>query len=716
MSTPNSATPPSIPAKKLTALLNALDPAQPATAAVRSAADPARALLDLLIRPPRARFRFEYPRKAEMLAFLREHYGAWRDFDTTTAKRYEAMTAQEATGPRATSDMAALGKAWWATGDERYGKAFERFYLRTATGEMFNWYSFNGSQGSLELNAYFLLLDCPGFSVAGRVAFLDHLYAITCDAWDTHTSNWPQTSLGTEGHNWYLHGMHVLPFFGLLFPEFARSAFFVKTGWSVVEEHVRGHYKPDGGARETTLGYQCGNMRCLWDFYLIAHRNGWPISAGFSDRLLRATRFLLGLAAPDGMMPGFGDTFRPDSQLVNLAAIAAALTGDRACKWYAEHLRSQGSTKPDETPGQIPEAALWATGLEGARNYAATRARDPGHTSVLMGATGYAALRDGSGSDAGYMAIAAADRGPIVTSHGHNDIFALEVQAMGVRFLGEMGPAPYGNSPGRDYDQKTEAHNCLTIAGEEQAPIISEWRWERGVTPAVRRWISEPTHDFFHGSHEGFYTYGKRETLHARKVFFAKAGQGLARSYWIVLDWLESNHENDYRVYWHGCVPGGVKGNAIELGDTGGPRLAIIPPQSDLLSPEPITSEGLAAYIAEKELDPARCPCFAYSHRAKSGCLVWVVVPLAPGEAAPTVERVPVKVNGTLEDAHGATAVRVRFADCTDTLCVSHKDFDADLEFGKCTGWGHLLLQREAADGRGVLAVRHTMDEGDCGE
>ena len=130
-----------------------------------------------------------------------------------------------------------------------------------------------------------------------------------------------------------------------------------------------------------------------------------------------------------------------------------------------------------------------------------------------MGATGYAALRNSDGPGADYMAIAAAERGPIVTSHGHTDIFSLDVYAGGVRVIGEKGCAPYGENPARDYDQKTEAHTCLTVDGLDQVPIISEWRWAGQVRPAVRRWISEGDHDFFHGVHEGFYRWPERMVL-----------------------------------------------------------------------------------------------------------------------------------------------------------------------------------------------------------
>lgn len=687
-----------------------LDLTRPELAGARAAADPAAAYAALLAASPRPRFRVEYPCKAQILAFLREHYAAWRTYNTAAADRYRTMSISEAQGPRALAGIAALGRAWWATGDPAYGADFERFYLAVPTGAMFNWDSFNGTQGAIELDAFFLLQDCPGFAPAGRVAFLDHLYAITEYAWDHETSRWTQRMLGPEGHNWYLHGMHVLPFLGLLFPEFTRAAFFLRVGMSVVEEHLRGHYLADGGARETTLGYQAGSLLNLWDFYQLAQRNGYPLSPGFADRLLHATLFLLRLMSPQAGLPSFGDGGHAPGGLTHLAAVAAALSGDGMCKWYAEYGR-RFLPSTGETPGALPLCAFWDVGLAGAATYAATRARDPRHASVLMGPTGYAALRDGDAPDARYLAVAAANRGPIVTSHGHNDIFSLDVHAHGTRFIGEAGCAPYGTSPGRQYDQLTQAHSTLTVDDQEQAPIIDEWRWAGHALPQVRRWISAETHDFFHGVHEGFYHYRRDETLHARKIFFRKGGGG----YWVVLDWLDATAEHDYRAYFHGVVPGTCAGTTITLGDTGGPTLAVLAPEGDAVTLSRVTHDGLTAYITERQLDPARYPCFAYHARAAAHCLAWVLAPLAAGEAPPRVRRVPVTVNGLPATAHDAVALEITFPAFTDILCVSHKDFDGELDVVGQRAWGFLAYRREYPDGTPALAVTHTMADGVCG-
>jgi len=693
---------------KEAALLERINWEHPALDATSRSADKTAALLTHLAAPGRQRFRFEYERKAEIIAFLHEHYEAWREFDSAPAQRLETLTIEQAQGPRALMSIPQLGMAWWATGDPRYGAAFERFYRAVSTGEMFNWGAFNGSQGSIELSAWFLLLDCPGFTREGRIAFLEHLCAINDEAWDVHTSQWSQLSLGPEGHNWYLHGMHILPFLGVLFPEFKRADFCLRTGMSVVEEHLRGHYRADGGARETTLGYQNGSLLCLWDFYQLAHRNGVPLSAGFSDRLLNATLFLLRLATPQGCLPSFGDTHQHPGDLTSMAAVAASLTGDGECKWYAEQFRTQMADAKAETPGQLPWCAFWRTGLAGAGTYAATRPRDPHQKSVLLGDTGYAALRQSEDGTGSYLAIAAADRGPIVTSHGHNEVFSLEVHALGQRFIGEMGCAPYGNSPGRDYDQSTAAHTCLAIDGREQAELAGEWRWRGHVIPAVRRWISEESYDFFDGVHEGFYQWPEHQTLHARKVLFFKGEP----SYWLVFDWIESNVENPISAYFHGVCPGDIDGDKVVL-QASDARLAIVPPEAAGLTLERVSAPGLTAYIEEKQLDAEAYPAFAFRKSITSDCLVWALVPLRPGEAAPQVQRLPIQLNGETMPGDRAIAVEVQFGGHTDHVMLSHTGFDAELTADLHSAWGFLSFQR--SNGGTTIQTTQRVSDGVCG-
>ncbi|MET3870712.1 heparinase II/III domain-containing protein [Puniceicoccus vermicola] len=694
-------------AAKEKSLLDRVDWSHPALESVREAPDKAAALLAHLATSPRRNYQFEYECKGEILAFLNEHYEAWRNFDTTEADRLEALSIEEAQGPRALSTVARLGQAWWATGDPRYGRAFERFYRALPTGEMFNWQHFNGSQGAIELDTWLYFSDCEGFTREGRIAVLDHICAITDDAWE-RTSGWTQRTLGPEGHNWYLHGMHVLPFYGIFFPEFKQADYYLRSSIGIMEEHLRGHYRADGGARETSLGYQGGSLTHLWDFYLLAQRNGVPLSSEYRDRLLHATHFLLRLATPNGSSPCFGDMKPNPGGLTNLAAVSAAVTGDREAKWYAERFRHHRPGVQRETQGELPLSVFWKVGLAGARVYAGTRSQNPRHKSVLMGATGYGAMRNSDHEFANYLAVAAADRGPIVTSHGHNEVFSMEIHALGQRFVGEMGCVNYGDSPAREYDQKTEAHTCLTIDGMEQAELENQWRWKSQVIPCVRRWIREDTHDFFDGVHEGFNRGPDKRILHARKILFFKSEP----SYFLVFDWIDSDTENPVSAYFHGCCPGELEGDGIRL-DSSNASLAILPPEDSGLHLERVSDAGLDAYREARNLNAENYPVFAFRKKITSDCLVWGIVPRKSSESTPQIKRLPVSLNGKEEPASRAVAVEVQFDSHTDHVMLSHTGFDAEMKAGTHSAWGFLSINR-SGDGLESRII-HRVSDGVCG-
>jgi len=688
-----------------------LNHALPAVQACLRHPQPATALLRLFTAQPRPQFRFDYTRKAEICAFLHQHYAAWRTDDTSLADDLVATLTAEGLCQQVVMGVRELGLAWWKTGNPRYGIAFNQVFDGTSTAAIFNWGYFSGRQASLELDAFYLLLDCDAFTEGGRLGFLAHLYAILTTGWDRHVAQFSPLTLGPEGHNWYVHGVCGMPWLGILFPEFDRADELLHSGWSVVEEHLRGHYLPDGGARETIFGYQWDSLLHLWDLYLLASRNHFPTSPAFLERMMRATRILFEVMTPRGTLPSFGDKWLTPVMLTRLAAIAATLTGDRECKWYAEYARRFVADGALETPGEIPRCAFWDVGLAGAHAYADIAPLQPGKCSFLLGDMGYAVLRTTHAPEAAYLAMAAAPRGPIVTSHGHNDIFSLEVHAHGAQFLGELGCAPYGETPGRWYDQTTAAHNCLTVDGEEQVPLLTEWRWDGNVYPKIRRWISQDTHDFVHGVHEGYYRYPDQQTIHARKIFFVKS----APAYWVVMDWVESNLDREYRVYFHGCLPGACEGNTFVIGDRDIAHLAVIPPAGDELTVAQVQEAGWQAYCQERAIDPHVYPCVAYTTRARKTCLVWVLSPLQPGQTMPKVSRLPALANGVAQLPDDVTTIQVTFPEVTDRLCIAHRDFDARLSVNDETSWGFLSFVRRNALHEPVLTITHTVADGVCG-
>ena len=274
-----------------------------------------------------------------------------------------------------------------------------------------------------------------------------------------------------------------------------------------------------------------------------------------------------------------------------------------------------------------------------------------------------------------------------------------------------MGRIEYGDSPGRQYDITTAAHTCVQVDGEEQVPLVGEWRWSQRVYPAIRRWISEGTHDFIHGVHEGYYRYPDHQTIHARKIFFIKS----APSYWVVMDWLESNTEREYRAFFHGCLPGELDDTTFLIGEPDGAQLAVIPPAGADVTAERVQDAGWHAYCLVQGIDPHSYPCVSYTTRAMKTCLVWVLAPVVPGQAKPRVTTLPATVNGAAQLPCDMTAIQVAFGDITDVLGMLHRDYDAALQVGDETGHGFLTFVRRDAVGAPLLTITHSVADGSCG-
>lgn len=681
-------------------------------AGLRGDERPAEALVAHLERPPRPAYHFEIARKADVLAFLSQ-YASWRTFSTKEADRLvEALPKN----PNATRGLRELGLAWWATGNPQYAATFEHVFLAHDTGSVEPDWHFRSLAAQGDLQAYLMLQDCPALSIDGRIAFFDHLLHTNSGAFDQVLMDYRHVHIGPNGHNYWSNSSISLPELGLLFPEFTRSAFFLRAGDSVLEEHMRNNYKADGGSRETAFAYQAHTMIQLWTAWMLHAKNGVAFSPAFRERLFAGTQFILRLMTPRGGFPKYGDSEHAPGQLTLLAAIATAATADGEFKWYAEACRRCLPGTEGERPGHLPHAAFWHCGLAGARVYEQTRAQAPALGSVLMAPTGLAALRDGVTPTASYLAIIAAERGPFVTSHGHSDIFSLDVTAGGERFIGEPVCKMYGYSEGRQYELSTASKSTLMVNGRTQVGTPEPFRFDRTVIPTVLRWISAPTHDFFHGVHEAYFRHGAYEALHERKIFFLKASPGQpAPGYWVVLDYVEAVQANDYTISFQGLHPGKLDGTTALLHAPSGTGFAIVPPAGDALTVSTDISPARQAFLKEYGFDAEQHPSFIYRLRATDACLVWVLAPLTPAQSAPAVRRIPVQINGYAAPLMAATAVEIDFGGCRDILCVSHKDFDSQLEFADETVWGNLAFRRIAADGARLLAFENTVRDGVCG-
>jgi hypothetical protein len=117
----------------------------------------------------------------------------------------------------------------------------------------------------------------------------------------------------------------------------------------------------------------------------------------------------------------------------------------------------------------------------------------------------------------------------------------------------------------------------------------------------------------------------------------------------------------------------------------------------------------------QKQAGPQIYHCFAYRKRTASDCLVWAMVPLAVGQKPPALIRLPVEMNGQSVDPHRATAIQLTFPNHTDTLCVSHTEYDTNLAFGSLSKWGIIAWQRTRTDGTRQQGFDYSVRDGICG-
>lgn len=124
------------------------------------------------------------------------------------------------------------------------------------------------------------------------------------------------------------------------------------------------------------------------------------------------------------------------------------------------------------------------------------------------------------------------------------------------------------------------------------------------------------------------------------------------------------------------------------LGEEGETNLRIIPVNDSIQGPVRVVSDGLTAYINEKKLDAGKYPCFRYDMKGGSDCFIWAIVPVRKKAEIPSILPIPVVANGKRADDHDASAVEIRIGGVTETVCVYHRTYDAELMYGTYREWG----------------------------
>ena len=505
-----------------------------------------------------------------------------------------------------------LGRAYWATGDEKYAWAFVdqlRGWTRQCprthdsgnyAGSAWRTIECGIRMGGSWPEAYHRFLTSPSFTDDDIV-----LYLKSCLEQARHLRGNP-----TSG-NWLTMEMSGLYAVGALFPELDEAEEFRAYAIRRIHDELATQFLPDGAQVELTPGYHqvaLSNILKIAEFARMVGRAD-DLPADFVAMTERAFDFKLRLMTPDRDLPRFNDSWD-----VNVPR-----TMEQAARLFPER-------------GDF----AWA-----ARDGDATDA--PETTSHVLPYAGYAAMRSGWERDANYLAF---DFGTLGYGHVHQDKLNVVLWAYGRQMLFDGGGGNYESSPYRRYDIDTFAHNTGLVDGLPQRRPTND-RWANvSREPLDARWESAAEYDFAAGVYdEGYGDVDNRPATHVRRVLFVKPDLFVIADAFTPRD-AESH---TYQVRWHtdstSWVTAAENGVSTRHTDDGGsPNLAIVAVDEDGLH---VTShsaqtepELLGWWVAR---DGKHKPTTTVLHTRDGAGLqafLTVLYPLPPGaEAVPTVAR-----------------------------------------------------------------------------
>lgn len=494
-----------------------------------------------------------------------------------------------------------MGKAYWATGDEKYARAF--------VSQMRSWVEQNPlpndssnvpyscwrtiETGIRTLgawpDAFMYFLSSPTFDDDSIIMMVKSFYEHA-----QHLLAFPQRN------NWLTMEMDGLFHIAMLFPEFKDASHWAEyaSGRLFEEENVQ--FYPDGSQVELAPGYHGVSVSNILKIYPVAKLNGYKLPEGFIAGMEKTYQIYENLMMPDGSFPALNDSGWGSSR--------SSLV--KACEYFPERKDFR---------------YLVTEGREGV---------EPSFTSCWMPWAGWYNMRSGWDADALYANM---EVGPYGGGHQHEDKLSLVASAYGRMLLTEGGIYAYDSSEWRKYVLSARAHNLTRVDGLDQHRGGTD-KWNTIDKPLPNRWISNETFDFGEGWYtEGFGPDRDATVSQYRALIFAKK-----RGYWLLVDAFipTDNKVHSYDTWFHfnseTCTP--VLGG-YATADAGLANLAIIPLDSNGVSSKVIkgqTEPEYQGWMPEGAVNisvpmPVATPTFQ-QEGAGTVVVPYILCPSKPGE------------------------------------------------------------------------------------
>jgi hypothetical protein len=399
------------------------------------------------------------------------------------------------------------------------------------------------------------------------------------DAEWARASRWNEASLGTSGHNWWVHTFAGFFQLGLFFPEFTGWKRFRSLAPEFFERELRLLFEPDGWSKEGSPGYNEFALAKFLEVWRLGTINGVEWSGDFENHLRTACDAMWKMLMPDGGYPIFGDSVRPggyvgfhganreDCAPVHLLRRRAARLGIGKARWVAEQL----------DPAWEESALLADEGEDLGPAYRALPGESVEHApDTRLPQSGFYVMRQNWTPQADCCAIVAGSLGPMVTSHKHADLLSFELYSRGRRILVDNGYGVPTEGPA-DPDSRmwrvgTSSHNAVTVDGEPQVGIPREFRFDSTVVPVVDDWRSSERMAYFSGVHEGYLRLDEPVAAVRRKLFYLRG------KYWILIDRFTpaTAAAHTYRQYFHFAPEAEMDAGAVTTRGVGG-NLRLLP-------------------------------------------------------------------------------------------------------------------------------------------
>ena len=458
-----------------------------------------------------------------------------------------------------------LGKAYWATGDEKYAKAFVRqvrswIIDNPRPDELYNkeysrWRTLESGIRMRDawIECLYRFLPSPSFDDETVLMYVksiyeqgEHLMLNHCD----------------EGNNRFAMEMNGLYKVAVMFPEFKESAKWETYASQSLYEETERQFYPDGAQKELAPGYHGVALRSIITIVKLAKKNNKSLPEGFVERLEKAYEYYMKIRMPNGALPGVNDSdfsYDSDSQLY------------QGLEFYPDRMDFMYIVNKGE------------------------KGEEPSYKSVWMPWAGWYIMRSGWDEDALYSHF---EVGPLAPSHFHEDKLSLIIYGYGNSLLTEGGNYPYDTSEWRKYFTSASAHNVTRIDGKNQNRGLNykQDNITYSNSPLNNRWISNDNFDFGEGWYsEGFGNNQETTVTQYRALLFVK------NRYWLLFDvyFPKDKVIHSYETMFHLDAQDAIKDKSIN-------SITAVNPGKAVLQIAPLRNENLDVEIIKGQNKPEK--------------------------------------------------------------------------------------------------------------